>query len=196
MTICSAPVYAAASSWFDFFKPADEPVFPQISPLNHLGHYIAESLPDKEVTEDGVTGTVEGFNTWFTLQNETISLLTRPQRDDIKRRLQERLTNPFIIESPQYEYEFTVHINPSLKIQKDKPTLTRQELLAQIPMTDPLYLKVKVTDKNTGRITQEYDLFVTKKTVFGQPSTYSIFDGHGTYSTDTDTVQPYMGNTI
>lgn len=176
----TAPLHAAASSWFGTSK--DQPHYPAVSPLRALGAYISDSLPDIMVAEADGTRKLEGFNTWFTQHIENIGKLKRPEyyRKDIVDRARTRLAESlYIVSSPSYEYEFSVHVPASLRVRTAIPAT--QSMLDGI--LEPLVLHVKVHNKDMQRAGGEYDLLFTKLLKLGQPSSYTIYDGTGTYNT-------------
>lgn len=180
--LISAPVHAAASSWSWFGASKDQPVYPAVSPLRALGVYIADNLADTTIDDEYGTRPQEGFNTWFTKHVESINILKNAahQRRDIVDKARNKLTeSSFMVTSPTHEYEFSVNIPASLKIRSTMPV---QDIFESIVL-EPLVLHVKVRNILTHNSAGEYDLLVTKQMELGHASTYTLYDGTGTYAT-------------
>lgn len=176
-----APLQAAAgSSWFGASK--DQPKYPAMPPLRALGAYITDNLDDKMATDVSGTRKIEGFNSWFAQQTENINKLKyadRHRKDTLDAARNKLETSLFIVHSPEYEYEFSVNFPASLKARAPMPAV--QDVMTGI--YEPLVLHVKRRNKLLNRVIDEYDLSFTRVILLGQPSSYTIYDGAGAYTT-------------
>jgi hypothetical protein len=175
---------AAGSSWFGgLFGAKDQPKYPAVSPLRALGVYIADNLADTTIYDDEYgTRPQEGFDTWFTKHVESVNILKNAarQRHDIVDKASNKLNeSAFTVTSPTHEYEFSVNVPASLKTRSTMPV---QDIL-ESTVDEPLVLHVKVRNIQTHNVAGEYDLLVTKQIELGHPSTYTLYDGAGTYAT-------------
>lgn len=175
---------AAGSGWFSgLFGAKDQPRYPAVSPLRALGAYIADNLADTTIDDEyRARPHQEGFDTWFTKHVESVNILKNAarQRHDIVDKARNKLNeSSFIVTSPTHEYAFSVNIPASLKIRSTMPV---QDILESI-VDEPLVLHVNVRNVQTNNIAGEYDLLITKLLELGYPSTYTLYDGAGTYAT-------------